>query len=143
MRRRLQNPNYELDHDGNIWSVASKPIRKLPHATHENRFGTVHLTCVVDGREHFIWRLLGSVFHSNALILPRDGNFLNLRADNVIALRMISSPKITDPDEIHFIWRLYCDGVTCALMANKTGFLDYWVDDFKSIIKDILWAGVR
>lgn len=143
MRRPLSNPHFEIDHDGTVWSVASKPARKIPHGTHTNRFGTIHLTVELDGRRHLIWLLLGSVIYDGAVILPRDGNFLNLRMTNTIALKMISSGTITDPDEIHLIWRLYCSGVTCALMADKAGLGRYSVDDFKSIIKDVLWASIR
>jgi hypothetical protein len=143
MRRPLSNPHYEIDHDGTVWAVASKPPRKLPHGSHTNRHGTTHLTVEIEGRRHLIWLLLGSVIYDGAVVLPRDGNFLNLRMTNVIALKLISSGAITDPDEIHLIWRLYCGGETCSLMAGKSGLVSYSVDDFKSIVKDILWAGVR
>lgn len=143
MRRPIpSNPQFEIDHDGTVWSVASKPARKLPHGSWTNHLGTIHLIVEIDGKRHLVWRLLGSVIHSGAVVLPRNGSFLDLRNTNTIALRAISSGAITDPDEIHLIWRLYCSGITCALMAGASG-LCYAIDDFKSVVKDILWAGVR
>lgn len=144
MRRPLpSHPGHEIDHDGTVWSVSGKKATKLPHGANTNRLGTVHLTVKIGGREHLIWPLLGRVIHEGGLILPRDGNFLNLRLENTVALRLISSDKITDPDEIHLIWRLYCSGVTCALMAGVSGLIGYWDEDFRNLIKDVLWAGIR
>lgn len=94
-----------------------------------------------------IWRLLSHFFYDRKIILPRDGNALDYSTKNVIVVSKLTHskdvPAITDPDEILLVWVMYCKGTSCDEMSAATKLIGYSIDQFRSLVSDILVAGVR
>jgi hypothetical protein len=133
---------YQIDRDGNV--IDTETRKKLPHATVNSRYGLVYLSCWFEGQHQIIWRLMSSAFYDGRVILPRDGNFLNWKAENTVILETVSSKRITEVLEIHAVWYWYqkC-GVPCRNIAEQSGLIRYGEQDFRSLVKDILVAGIR
>jgi hypothetical protein len=133
--------NYEIDQSGNV----TKDGVKVPHGVKRSRLGVNCTSVRIDDEDFFIWRVLSDVFYNGKLILPRDANFLSWSPENTMILAKVSSNRIMGPEEIHAIWWHYQGPakVTCAAMAEKSGLIRYTESDFRMIIKDILYCGIR
>lgn len=92
--------------------------------------------------------LLSETFYENAVIVPRDGNLLDLRADNVIPVRRMptfsSQHKYLDGDRLNWIWTCYeKHRIRVAFLAERTGLVHFYEDDFVKIIRCVLTEGIR
>ena len=94
-----------------------------------------------------IWRLLSHFWYERKIILPRDGNAMDYSTKNVIVVSKLTHskdvPAITDPEQILAIWFMYCKGTSCDEMSAATKLFGYSIDQFRSLIGDILQAGIR
>lgn len=81
------------------------------------------------------------------IVLPRDGNAMDYSTKNVIVVGNITFsknvPGIFDADEVLLVWTKYCQGITCVEMSSETKLYGYSIDSFRSLIADILVAGIR
>lgn len=156
-------PGFSIDNNGGVWCRGGTGGgigggERLPTTTMRSAKGVECLAVcftketeavVSDGSAQpvMVWRILSQVWYSNKVILPRDGNALNWKMANVIVLGSITNteavPAISDIDEILKIWVTYLkDGIGCWQLAEKTGFF-YSRDQFWSLIRDVLVAGIK
>jgi len=100
------------------------------------------LAVEINGTVFFVWELLSWIWYEEAMLLPRDGNYLNCSVDNTIVLP--TEPGRFTRDEIIKIWFTYeRERIGCWQLSEKTGLHGYAADQFRSLIKEILWAGIR
>lgn len=133
--------DHMIDRDGFVYGPDR---RKLPHCVMQSAFGMQYLGVELGGERLQVWMLLSVTFYDSVLILPRDGNFLNWRADNTVVLCSLSGGRITAHNEIHAAWYWYQQhGLACRQIAERSGLIAYGERDFKQLIKDILIAGIR
>jgi hypothetical protein len=136
-------PSVSIDRNGVCW----RESKRLVTTNQISPKGVKELAVVLNDRLFVVWRLLSNEWYDNAMLLPRDGNTMNYAADNTIALKSVSQCQgrtISDPDEIMKIWVTYeRDRVPCWNLSEKTDLHFYTPDEFRSIIGDILSAGIR
>lgn len=136
-------PSYGITKDGKLWNNN----RLVPPSNHKAKFGLQHLVVWIGETRHYVWRLLTACFYDNAVILPRDGNLLDWRADNVFPLKQATATSITlkqDPELIFYIWQKYQrDQVPCWDLAEQTGLNSHSIEEYRTLIKDVLIASIR
>jgi hypothetical protein len=92
--------------------------------------------------------LLSEAFYEGATVVPRDGNLMDLRAENVIAVKKLpafsSQYKYLDGDRLNWIWTCYEKyRIRVAFLAERTGLSHFYPDDFVKIIRAVLTEGIR
>jgi len=140
-------PEFTIDRDGTVWLGHSR----VPTTSVKSPKGVDCLAVRLNEestRPVSVWRILSQVWYENKLILPRDGNAMSWIADNVVVVPGVSGsaeiPGIRDPDEILLvIVKYFREDVGCWQMAEKSGLVFYSRDQFASLIRDVLSAGIR
>ena len=135
-----------IDKQGVCW----KGKVRAPTTSVMSQYGVKQIAFSFDGEDKKpipIWRLLSYLWYDQKIVLPRDGNALDYSTKNTIVVSKLThskeTPAITDPEEILLIWTKYCQGVTCDAMSAETRLFGYSIDSFRSLIGDILLAGIR
>lgn len=135
--------HHAIDRNGVVWHMH----KRVPTTSVASKHGVWQLAVQgPDERKIVIWPLLSHMWYGGRMILPRDGNALNWHADNTIDLAAVSSlteKTFKDPAEILKIWTVYCSGCGCWALAERTAIHLYSRDEFYSLVKDILVAGIR
>lgn len=140
-------PGLTIDKNGRIW----KGHMSIYTVTTQSRFGvsiaSVDIGSPESGYKRYdVWKILSQAWYEGAVLLTRTGNMLCFNSDQTIAIKSVtraSTKVISDPDEIQLVWQKYNEGVSCWELAEKTGLIFYTRDEFVSLIKDILVAGIR
>ena len=146
-REILWSDGLAIDKEGVVW----KGKVREPTTVLRTEHGVKQIATVIVTPEETriipIWRLLSFFWYDKQIVLPRDGNAMNYTTKNVIVVGKITTsksvPGIFDPEEILLIWTKYCQGVTCVEMSAKTTLYGCSIDSFRSLIGDILLAGIR
>ena len=135
-------PGLTIDKNGAIWTGHIR----VQTVTTESRFGVAILSVDIGDKRYDVWKILSQAWYDGAVLLTRTGTMLSFKADQTIALKSVtrsSTKVISDPDEIQLAWQKYNQGISCWELAEKTGLIFYTRDEFVSLIKDILVAGIR
>ncbi len=141
-------PGYTMNQKGQLFGppvktakgLTTRPI--LPTTSEQAKSGVRFLAYTIEGQNYFVWRLLSETWYGSKLILSRQGD--PMRWDDIIVLQGLTSWVINDPDQIQFIWYLYCKGKTCLDISKvPMGPTLFTESEVKSVIKDILVSGIR
>ena len=144
-KRPIFATGLHINRDGVVFSGH----KALPTTSKFSRLRVKMLGVHINEDVFFVSELLSWIWYDHKMLLPRDGNFMNCSVDNTIVL---STEPVTNEitrygfseDEIIRIWYAYeRERVGCWALSEKTGLLGHAVDEFRSLIKEILWAGIR
>ena len=136
-KRPILGTDLHINRDG----VVFRGHKTLATTSKFSRLRVKMLAVEINEDVFFVWELLSWIWYDKKMLLPRDGNFMNCSVDNTIVLS--TEPKF-ERDEIIRIWYAYeRERIGCWQLSEKTGLLGYAVDEFRSLIKEILWAGIR
>jgi hypothetical protein len=143
MKRTIQfAPAYSITKSGKVWMNREA----VPAFSVNGQYGMKHLAVKIDGQRQFVWQLLSVVWYGERILLTRDGGFLNWHEDNVFPLNLDGESPLRNKvtlSEVQWIWWNYQhERIPCVSMASKTG-LSYSIDEFRSLITDILKSSVR
>ena len=140
-RSIIEFPGYAITQDGFI----SRDNLPISATTKRSSKGINVLAVEIEGSKVPVWVLLSRYWYNRALLLPRDGNFLNWTSANTIVMSSVSAKHgFSDPEEIQMIWFQYQRRViSCAMMGQVTGIVNKKEQDFRSLIADILMASIR
>ena len=136
-----------IDKQGVVWNGKVREPTTVLRTEH----GVKQIATVIVTQEETrvipIWKLLSFFWYDKKIVLPRDGNAMDYSTKNVIVVGNITFsknvPGIFDADEVLLIWARYCQGVSCFDMSSETKLYGYSIDSFRSLIGDILLAGIR
>ncbi|TXH50306.1 MAG: hypothetical protein E6Q97_20765 [Desulfurellales bacterium] len=141
-------PGFTMNQKGQLFGppektksgFSARPM--LPTTSEVAKSGIRFLAYTIGDKNYFVWRLLSEVWYGSKMILSRNGD--PMRWDDIIVLQGLSSWVISDPEEIQFLWTMYCNGSTC-LQLSKIPIAPklYTESEIKSVIKDILVSGIR
>ena len=146
-REILWSDGLAIDKEGVVWKgKVREPTTVLRTEHGVKQIATVIVT-PEETRVIPIWKLLSFFWYGQGIVLPRDGNAMNYSTKNVIVVSKLTHlkdvPAITDPDQILLVWVRYCEGVSCVEMSSVTRLFGYSIDQFRSLIADILLSGIR
>ena len=131
---------HQVDRDGYVFLGR----KKLPHGRMRSKYGVDCLSVMIDGGQIEVWKLLQSVFYDSRMIAPRDGNFLKWAANNTVVVPKIRCDRVKDIREVHAVWYWYqACYVPCRNIAERSGLNTFGERDFRGIVQDILFAGIR
>jgi hypothetical protein len=137
-KRAITHTDLHINRDG----VVFRGHKVIPTTSKFSRLRVKMLAVEINGTVFFVWELLSWIWYEEAMLLPRDGNFMNCSVDNTIVLP--TEPGRFTRDEIIRIWYAYeRERIGCWQLSEKTGLHGYAADQFLSLIKEILWAGIR
>lgn len=146
MTRELRRyPGYRISKDGQVFhGLHSSP---LPLEARDGKYQK-QLTVRIGDLWERIDVLLSETFYEDAVLVPRDGNLMDLRADNVIPVKRMpqfsSNFKHLDADRMNWIWTCYEKyRIRVAFLAERTGLSHFYPEDFVKIIKAVLTEGIR
>lgn len=137
-KRPIPGTDLHINRDG----VVFRGHKALPTTSKFSRLRVRMLAVEINEMTFFVWELLSWIWYDKKMLLPRDGNFLDCSVDNTIVLAP-EQGRFTI-DEIIRIWYEYeRERIGCWQLSEKTGLHGYAVDEFRSLIKEILIAGIR
>lgn len=137
-KRPIPGTDLHINRDG----VVFRGHKTLATTSKFSKLRVKMLAVEINGTVFFVWELLSYLWYEEAMLLPRDGNFMNCSVDNTIVLS--TEPGRFTRDEIIKIWFTYeRERIGCWNLSEKTGLHGYAADQFRSLIKEILWAGIR
>ena len=137
-KRPIPGTDLHINRDG----VVFNGHKAFPTTSKFSRLGVKMLAVEINEQKFFVWELLSWIWYEKKMLLPRDGNFMDCSVRNTVVLQ--STSKFSNPDEVIKIWYAYeRERVGCWQLSEKTGLHGYAVDEFRSLIKEILWAGIR
>jgi hypothetical protein len=144
MKRTIPfSPQHTITKNGRVW----KSREAIAPFTAKGKFGMVHLAVTLDGQRQFIWQLLVGTWYNNAMILTRDGGLLNWDESNVFTLKLGEKSIWADTNlipEVQWIWWQYQhERIPCVSMSDVSGLKGYSVDEYRSLVTDILKSSVR
>ena len=145
MKRTIpSSPQHTITKNGRVW----KSREAVAPFTAKGTFGMVHLAVMLDGNRHFIWQLLANTWYNNAMIMTRDGGLLNWNEENVFVLKLSEKSLVWSSadliSEIQWIWWQYQhQRIPCVSMSDVSGLKGYSVEEYRSLITDILKSSVR
>lgn len=146
LKRELRSfPGWQIGKDGAVFRPNSRTPEPLEV---RNGIYTGRLTVKIDGSWHRLDALLSQAFYESKLIVPRDGNLLDLRAKNIVVIEKLPTFegefRKLDIDKVQWIWHLYeAKQTRVTFLAEASGLSHFATTDFLQIIKAILYAGIR
>lgn len=144
-REIISAPGFRLSKDGQVFHGTSQS--PLPLEVRDGRYQKL-LTVRIGNQWERIDLLLSDTFYDGAVVVPRDGNMLDLRSGNVIAVRNLPAfkqeMKRLDGEKLQWIWTVYQFHQCRVLyLAEKTGLVHFHEDDFIRILTAIMREGIR
>lgn len=144
-REVIKYPGYRLSRDGQVFFGTSQS--PLPLEVRDGRYQKL-LTVQIGQLWERVDLLLSETFYDGAIVVPRDGNMLDLRSGNVIAVKNVPTfkgdLKRLDGDRMQWIWNVYEYQKTRVLyLAEKTGLVHFQDEDFVRILTAIMREGIR
>lgn len=144
-REIIKAPGFRLSKDGQVFEGTSQS--PLPLEVRDGRYQKL-LTVQIGNQWERVDLLLSDTFYEGAIVVPRDGNMLDLRSGNVIAVRNLPTfkqdLKRLDGEKLQWIWTAYEYQKTRVLyLAEKTGLVHFQDEDFVRILTAIMREGIR
>lgn len=137
-KRPIRGTDLHINRDG----VVFREHKAIPTTSKFSKLGVKMLAVEINEQKFFVWEILSWIWYDEKLLLPRDGNFMDCSVKNTIVMEY--EARCGKQDEIIKIWYAYeRERVGCWQLSEKTGLHGYAADEFRSLIKEILWAGIR
>lgn len=131
-------PSLEITRSGDVYASGRRLASKL---SRRGSYGIPYLTVQsTDGEWKVSWVMLSETWYESGVLIPRNGEMLNMSPENVICIRQIAG-KVTHPMKIQAIWCRWKQGMKCSDMPGS--LFTYEVDDFKSVVRQVFEAGLE